>query len=232
MGKLPRNRIILIIYGLIAALIVGISIHMLYRFFRRWIIIRTKREMILKAERERGEFQRLGFRNDSEVIKGLEKRCACMRQQLASCEERWSLEEQEGCPFSIELDDLKRLHALTKEMLLGYITDARSYRKQGIGADQPVMRFTHDKIVRLTAAMVELERQIKEGVSSDRDMVGLAYTQRLDRMREITQQSIAHAKRELLSIMSRSPRGSQMGTLQAHLSQKMAFLERIHELER
>ena len=76
---------------------------------------------------------------------------------------------------------------------MSYIKDIKEYKKLGITNSHAIIKFAHDKIIRLTMALAELERQLNGNIRNSHD----EYTQRLSRMYEINKQSIDQFKHEL-----------------------------------
>jgi hypothetical protein len=162
-----------------------------YRYFKRWARIRAERDIVVEMRKELAEYKQLGFGEDSELVAILSKRLYQQKQKKRAIKQQWfmvasAVSEQSRL-------HLQRLFDLNRKMLMGYIHDVQEYKKRGIPSSDPLVRFSYDKMVRLTIALSELERQINT------TMVDGEFSKRLRRMQEITKQSIMQCKDRLLA---------------------------------
>ncbi len=148
------------------------------------MVMRVHKQTTQQLDQEIIELQSLGFEPESDVIGVLRSHKAALFQGPSETPEY----------------DLDLLHGLQKKMLMSYITEAKLLRKRGVALHSNIMRFAYDKIIRLTIAVAELERQLKEDAASQ-DIS--EFQKRVDRMKEITRQSIAHYKKRLRNYVQR-----------------------------
>jgi len=160
-----------------------------YRYLKRWARIRAERDTIIEMRKELAEYKRLGFDEDSELVTILSKRIHQQKQKKRAIKQQWFLVASAVSEQSRA--HLQRLFDLNRKMLMGYINDVQEYKKRGIPSSDPIVRFSYDKMVRLTIALSELERQLNTS------MVDGEFSKRLRRMREITKQSIMQCKDRL-----------------------------------
>lgn len=169
-----RKKIRYIISVVISSIVMGLIFWYLFKYFRRHMVIRAQQELTQHIDREIIELQSLGFTQESPILESLRNR----KEEVLHAQ-------------SMELN-LNRLLALQKKMLTSYVTEAKMLRNRGVDPNNNRMRFAYDKIVRLTIGVAELERQLKEDEQDDSE-----FQKRVDRMKEITSQSIAHYKKQL-----------------------------------
>ena len=174
------KKIRYILSVVISTIVMGLIFFYLFKYFRRHMVVRAQKQLTQHIDREIIELQTLGFAPESELVHVLRKRKAYL------------LNGQ----FPTESPNLGAVLLLQKKMLLSYITEAKLLRKRDVDPKSNLMRFAYDKIVRLTIAVAELERQLKE----DHDD-GSEFQKRVDRMKEITSQSIAHYKKQMREYM-------------------------------
>lgn len=177
-GRMDRKIVISILSVVISSIILGLGTWYLYKYFRRHIIIRAQKEADGKITSEIAELRALGFDEESDAVSVLESRYSSHRRGAEPKENR--------------ADQHSDLLALNKKMLMSYIKEGNMFKKQGIDPKSNLMKFTYDKIVRLTIAVVELKRQLRENETQMSE-----YEKRVERMREITRQSINHYKKTL-----------------------------------
>ncbi len=160
----------------------GLIFFYLFKYFRRHMVIRAQKQLTQHIDREIIELQVLGFAPESELMQALRKRKAhFLNAQSAT-----------------ESPDLEAVLSLQKKMLMSYIREAKLLRKRDVDPKSNLMRFAYDKIVRLTIAVAELDRQLKENLDDRSE-----FQKRVDRMKEITRQSIAHYKKQLRNYTKR-----------------------------
>lgn len=133
--------------------------------------------MLARIKREKLVFQSLGFDESGELIAMLEAHAKTLQDH-----------EQGNGEDSDDQKKMALLVAVNKKMLTSYLKDLRDYRRMGVANTSSIVRFSHDKVVRLTIALAELERNRLSGLPADE------YAKKVARMREITQQSLAHSK--------------------------------------
>lgn len=172
-----EKKIKYILAVIVSSTILGLGSYYLFKYFRRYMVMRAQKEAAQIVEREMVGMQALGFAPDSELIESLES----YKKKLAAYDA--------GFPDSVHLETLL---SLNRKMLSSYVCEIRQLRKQGLAADSNLMKFAYDKVVRLTIAVAELERQLKAELADRTE-----FEKRVDRMREITQQSVAHYKNQL-----------------------------------
>jgi hypothetical protein len=181
-GGMNGKKVRYILSVVISTIIMGLIFFYLFKYFRRHMVIRAQKQITQHIDRELIELQVLGFAPESELIQILRKRKA----HLLSAQP------------TTESHDIEEVLALQKKMLMSYIMEAKLLRKRDVDPKSNLMRFAYDKIVRLTIAVAELERQLNER-QDDRS----EFQKRVDRMKEITRQSIAHYKKQLREYMQR-----------------------------
>ncbi len=170
------KKIRYILSVVISTIVMGLIFFYLFKYFRRHMVVRAQRQLTQHIDREIIELQALGFAPESELVHALRKRKThLLNAQLAT-----------------ESPNLEAVLSLQKKMLMSYITEAKLLRKRAVDPKSNLMRFAYDKIVRLTIAVAELERQLKEAPDD-----GSEFQKRVDRMKEITRQSIAHYKKQV-----------------------------------
>lgn len=171
------KKIRYILSVVISTIVMGLIFFYLFKYLRRHMVIRAQQQLTKPIDREIIELQALGFAPDGELVQLLRKRKIDLLQAQATAD------------VSLHLEDVL---SLQKKMLMSYISEAKMLRKRNIDPKSNIMRFAYDKIVRLTIGVAELERQLKE----DRDDSS-EFQKRVDRMKEISRQSVAHYKKQL-----------------------------------
>jgi hypothetical protein len=184
MKRTQANRIILLI---ISALLVVAGSYYLYRYLRRWAITKIEREQLRDNERIILSFKSLGFEPTSELIKTLESHGQQIEQAIAQRYQNWF----DGGKMGTDDQKIDLLVTVNKKMLKSYIRDLQDYRIQKIPTTDTLVKFTYDKMVRLTLALAELKRLKGCGIEDDE------YCKKAERMKEITLQSIARSKNSL-----------------------------------
>lgn len=162
-----------------------------YHYFKRWARIRADRDTVVQMRKELVEYKRLGFGQESELMTILTKRLYQQKQKKRNIKQQWFLVASAVSEQSRM--HMQRLFDLNRKMLMGYIHDVQEYKKRGVSSSDPIVRFSYDKMVRLTIALSELERQLNTSI------VDGEFSKRLRRMQEITKQSIMQCKDRLCS---------------------------------
>lgn len=177
-----RKKVGYILSVVISTCIIGLIFFYLFKYFKRHMGIRMQQQSTQQLDQDISALQVLGFIPDSDVLSTLRNYKARMVHHDAQA----------------ELPDCERVCALQKKMLMSYVAEAKLLRKRGVDSKSPQMRFAYDKIVRLTIGVAELERQMKQPEDDPSE-----FQKRVDRMKEITRQSIAHYKKQLRSYAKR-----------------------------
>ncbi len=216
--------------SLIAVLLVSIIVVifgglLLYRHFKRWALVRMERDAVLHVQDDIAEYEQLGFSQETELIKRLHAQLQWIKHKRLFENQGFSGETSVS-QSRIKRAQLKALIALNKKMLKSYIKDMQEYRKLGVSNSHNIIRFSYDKIVRLTIALAELERQLDGGIPNSE------YTKRVARMREITKQSIAQFKDELKKYCHNgvSEDQSKMQFVRAQLTRKVKELYQLNKV--
>ena len=160
-----------------------------YRYFKRWSRIRAERDTVVEMRKELAEYKRLGFDEESELVTILSNRLYQQKMKKRAVKQQWFLVASAVSEQSRL--HLQRLFDLNRKMLMGYIHDLQEYKKQGLPSSNPLVRFSYDKMARLTIALSEIERQLNTSI------VDGEFSKRLRRMQEITKQSIVQCKDRL-----------------------------------
>ena len=171
------------------SLLIIISLSILIACSSGWYYLSSKnhkQEAIDTIAREITVFKSLGFDTSSEIISTLSD---FVHELQTNTEEsaRWSFVQSEN----IDAKDFDVLVTVNKKMLKSYMKDLQEYRKLGVPTTSTIVRFSYDKVVRLTIALAELEKSRVEGLPT------IEYRKKVERMREITKQSITHSKTTL-----------------------------------
>lgn len=216
---MDRKRVSSIILFIMAFLLFVGCGWLFYRYFKRWARIRAERDVVREMRKELAEYQRLGFGKESELVAILTKRLQQQKMKKRAIKQQWfwithAVSEQSR-------PHLERLFDLNKKMLMGYMQDLQEYKKQGIPASASIVRFSYDKIVRLTIALSELERQLTSAA------INGEFSQRLRRMQEITKQSICHCK-SLLRKCSHADEHAQFVRMQ--LTRRVRELDQLERV--
>ncbi len=177
---MEKKVIISIFSVIIASIVLGLGSWYLYKYFRRYAVLHLQKEADQKIDHELAELQSLGFGPESEAVAALKARYS------------WQSSYARASGKTPDRQALSHLLALNKKMLMSYISEGKSFKKQNVDPGSNLMKFTHDKIVRLTIAVVELERQLR-----DNELEMSEYEKRVRRMQEITRQSVSHYKKKL-----------------------------------
>lgn len=187
------KRLALAVYFFISVIIVFFSAFFLYKYVRKWQRISEQRQVIRETKKEIDEFHQLGFADNSELIQLLQGRLQRAQDRLEDIAHTWMALKAAQQVSPVTKQHLRQVIKINKKMLLSYINDIKEYRRLGLSNSHNIIKFAHDKIVRLTIALAELERQSND-IS---DITQNEYIQRLARMHDINKQSIAHFKHEL-----------------------------------
>ena len=202
---MEKKVIISIFSVIIASIVLGLGSWYLYKYFRRYAVLHLQKEADQKIDHELAELQALGFGPESEAIAALKARyswqghkqssyaqASADRSSYAQTSRRQGYGGHGALADKSDRQALSHLLALNKKMLMSYISEGKSFKKQKVDPQSNLMKFTHDKIVRLTIAVVELERQLR-----DNELEMSEYEKRVHRMKEITRQSVSHYKKKL-----------------------------------
>ena len=184
MKRTQTSRIILLI---ISAFLIAVGSWYIYRYFRRWVITKIEREQLRDNERILLSFKSLGFEPSSELIQTLESHGRQIEQAIVQRYQNWLT----GGKLGTDDQKIDLLVTVNKKMLRSYIRDLQDYRNQNIPTTDTLVKFTYDKMVRLTLALAELKRLKGCGIEDDE------YCKKAERMKEITLQSIARSKNTL-----------------------------------
>lgn len=190
---MEKNRIAIALYFFICLIIVSVATFWLVNYIKRWALISREREVTTQTQQDISEYQKLGFADQTELIQILHGRLQRAQQRIDAITRSWLVIQMHQKPSELTKRTLETILSINKKMLIGYIQDVKEYRKLGIANSHSIITFAHDKIIRLTIALDELERQLNAGVFSSHN----EYIQRLARMHEISKQSVAQFKQEL-----------------------------------
>ena len=191
---MEKKVIISIFSVIIASIVLGLGSWYLYKYFRRYAVLHLQKEADQKIDHELAELQALGFGPESEAVAALKARYSWQGHKQSSYAKA-TADRSSYAGVTADKSDrqaLSHLLALNKKMLMSYISEGKSFKKQKVDPQSNLMKFTHDKIVRLTIAVVELERQLR-----DNELEMSEYEKRVHRMKEITRQSVSHYKKKL-----------------------------------
>ncbi len=166
---------------LLSSTIIGLGSWYLFKYFRRHMVLRAQKEHAYTIDREIVSMQSLGFAPESELVSTLANR----RNRLFAANQP---------PDTLQLESLL---SLNKKILMSYVHEIKILRTQGVEAGSNLMKFAYDKVVRLTISVAELERQLRAEL---RDYT--EFQKRVDRMREITHQSVSHYKKQLRTYLT------------------------------
>lgn len=181
-----------------------------YRYYQRYIGDQARQQLIDEVNEKIIVFKSLGFGDHDRLITVLSD----YAMQL------------ENAPQVIERDktsmpsNINPLTAVTKKMLKSYMSDVRQYREMGIDRTDTIMRFSHDKIVRLTLCLAELEKCKRTGLPWGE------YTKKIGRLREITNRSIVQGQQALRKYRSDGfdENDARVIAQRDHLTKKMCAL--------
>ncbi len=154
---------------------------------QQWSFINTEREKIGLIKQEIAQYQQLGFAEESELIVLLRQRLHQKKMKKRARKYQWSVADSSSAHGDTHVQ-LERLFGLNRTMLMSYMKDVQEYKKLGMPNSHTIIRFSYDKIVRLTIALSELERQLHDGSEQGE------FTKRVQRMQDITNQSIVQYK--------------------------------------
>ncbi len=223
---MEKKRIFLLIYCLIGFIVVAGTSFLLFKYFRKWSRIRAMHEYAKETKQEMGDYQQLGFANDSELMQLLEGKLQRAYNRVTQLEKQnmYSNAKQN----SKNKKQLEKILTINKKMLLSYLQDVQEFRKLGVETGNNIISFSHDKIVRLTIALAEIERQLNGSSDSTQN----EFTKRLERMQEISKQSIAQFKQELLQYKkSNLPENNPtVQFVKTQITKKMRALHQLEEL--
>ena len=190
---MEKNRIAIAAYFFICLIIVSVATFWLVNYIKRWALINRERAVTSQTQQEISEYQNLGFADQTELIQILHGRLQRAQERIDLISRSWLVIQMHQKPSELNKRTVENIIAINKKMLMGYISDLKEYRSIGSTNSSAIVTFAHDKIIRLTIALNELERQLNAGVFSSHT----EYIQRLARMYEINKQSIAQFKQEL-----------------------------------
>jgi Arc/MetJ-type ribon-helix-helix transcriptional regulator len=188
-----KNRIAIAMYFFICLIVISVATFWLVNYIKRWALISRERDITSQTQQDISEYQELGFADQTEVIQILQGRLQRAQGRIDAISRSWLVIQMHQKPNELTRRTLENIISINKKMLIGYIQDVKEYRKLGITNSHAVITFAHDKIIRLTIALDELERQLNAGVFSSHT----EYIQRLARMHEISKQSVTQFKQEL-----------------------------------
>ena len=160
-------------------------------YFYRWPQSCTEQKAIASLQHEIMSFKSLNFSTTSELIAMLESYENEFENIHKSSNAAWRISD-------LNFQDAQKrgeLIAVTKKMLQGYVKDLQTYTKDGMATTSSLVQFSYDKVVRLTIALAELERNQRDELPVNE------YIKRIDRMHEIVTQSIIHSKKTLRSYL-------------------------------
>lgn len=164
----------------VSTIIIGLIFFYLFKYFNRYTSLRAQKQLTQQLDQDIQALQALGFAPNSDLLMVLRKHKAQMFQSA-----------DKGQEFCID-----RVRELQKRLLMSYVAEAKSLKRQGVDLKSSDMRFAYDTIIRLTIGVSELERQAKLSQSDPEE-----FQKRMDRMKEITRQSIVHYKRKLADLV-------------------------------
>jgi hypothetical protein len=145
-------------------------------------------EAIATVAQEMQSCKNLNFSPSSELMCMLEDYHQELQHKTQKWNFAWLFDE-----FSVTDKDTSDLISLNKKMLQSYVRDLQEYSKMKLPTTSNIVRFTYDKVVRLTIGLAELEK--------NKHIAASEYRKKLIRMREITKQAIVHSKQTLWSYM-------------------------------
>ncbi|EKD48544.1 MAG: hypothetical protein ACD_64C00261G0003 [uncultured bacterium] len=187
-----RKKVGYILSVVIGTCIIGLIFFYLFNYFKHRMSARVQ-QLTQQLDQDMSSLQALGFSPTSELLVTLQ----AYKDRIAQCDTSLGI-------------DCQQVLALQKKMLMSYIAEVKGLRKQGMSPMSNQMRFAYDKIVRLTIGVAELERQLQQPEDDDSH-----FQQRIDRMKEITRQSIAYYKQQLQSYAQQEIAESDERMLQA-----------------
>lgn len=189
-----KKKVGYILSVVIGTCIIGLIFFYLFTYFKHRIGIRAQQQLTQQLDQDMSSLQALGFSPNCELLITLQ----AYKDRIVQCD---TLSGVTDCVHML---------ALQKKMLMSYITEVKMLRKQGMSPTNNQMRFSYDKIVRLTIGVAELERQLRQ---PEDDLS--QFQQRIDRMKEITRQSIAYYKKQLQNYAQRGIADDDERMLQA-----------------
>lgn len=160
----------------VSSIIIGLIFFYLFNYFKRYTSLRAQKQLTQQLDQDIQALRALGFAPKSELLMALRRHKAQILNGDTAHRE-----------FGID-----HVRELQKRLLISYVTEAKSLKRQGVDLKSSDMRFAYDTIIRLTIGVAELERQAKLSQSNPEE-----FQKRMDRMKEITRQSIAHYKKKL-----------------------------------
>ena len=186
----------------------------------------TKKEMLKNANNDIRDYKQLGFSDDSELIQLLHGRLQRIENRITQLQNQTFMNTKNAPTQNRK--QLQQIVALNKKMLQSYLQDVQELRRLGIPTSHDIISFSHDKIVRLTIALAELERQLNTNIFNTHN----EYTQRLVRMQEISQQSIAQFKEELQTYVDKNgaPTHEKIQFVKEQITKKTRALHQLEEL--
>jgi phage-related minor tail protein len=206
---MKKNLFISVFSVLICSAILGVGCWYLYKYFKRHTILQMQKDHDRMIDHEIAELQALGFDEESEAIGALKSRYS----------------QYHAATKQIDRNALSDLLSLNKKMLMSYIAEGKCCKKQNIDSSSNLMKFIQDKIVRLTIAVVELERQLQEN-----ELQASEYEKRVQRMQEITRQSVQHYKKTLRDYqqMQLASHDERVKAAQSLLTTRLKHLTALH----
>jgi hypothetical protein len=142
----------------------------------------SNKEMLIdQVQQEIQTVKSLDFDSSSELMKLLTAYADELHQMHYDWHIAWFGDQQ------VSQEKLAELIAINKVMLKSYMGDLQDYMK--CAPSHALVQFTYDKVVRLTIALAELEK--------NNDLLLSEYKKKVDRMCQITHQALAHSKKTL-----------------------------------
>ena len=190
-------------------------------------MIRMHQETMQHTNHDLRDYKKLGFSDDSELIQLLHGRLQRVEKQIATLQNQTIIKNKEQAPIH-NRKQLQQILTLNKKMLQSYLKDVQELRRLGVPTSNDIISFSHDKIVRLTIALAELERQLNGNIFNTQN----EYTQRLSRMQEISQQSIEQFKNQLKQFVQYNlePTNEKIQFVKDQITKKTRALLQLEEL--
>ncbi len=204
-----------------------------YMFVQRRTVLEAERQKIRKLQREVAEFERLGFNEDTQLMRSLREREVWLSNKRKALEGQWFLPAKSNSQDLCNPATIVQMYQVTKNALRTYVNDIQQYRKKGVVLDSTEVQFAYDKIVRLTIALAQLDQQRSNSDDLVDEMFYHDCFERLERMREITNLSIAHAKQKLQKYRENGTKETHAITqlLREQLTQKIEIIAQLDSID-
>ncbi len=207
-------------------ILVSVAAFWLVNYVKRWALISRERTIATQTQQEIAEYKKLGFSDQTELIQLLEGRLQRTQARIDMIMHTWLVLQLRKEPNELTKRTLDSIASINKKMLLCYIKDVKDSQKLGV-ANADIIKFAHDKIIRLTIGLSEVERQLKSGVFCSPHEC----SQRLSRMHEINQESITQFKRELHALSTGLQENDpKLVFVRNQITQKMRALCQLEEI--